>query len=60
MYVLRYLQGTQKLMFWFQGNNDMCMIMYDDDDDVCMMMYVFMIVYDDDDVVLCAYLYIHP
>ena len=48
MYVLRYLQGTQKLMFWFQGNNDMCMITYDDDDDdVCMMMHVFMIVYDD-------------
>jgi hypothetical protein len=49
VYVLRYLQGTQKLMFWFQGNNDMCMIMY-----------VFMTVYDDDDDVLCAYLYIHP
>ena len=44
VYVLRYLQGTQKLMFWFQGNNN------DDDDDV---------MYDFDDIV-CTYLYIDP
>ena len=50
VYVLRYLQGTQKLMFWFQGKND-------DDDDVVVMYDVCM--YDDFDAV-CKYLNIHP